>query len=561
MKSQSSFSNPAAAYAKQLIKRNWIIPLLSIAAYLLYVETTFLTSLNRQFFYPDEVESILGFQNFWLFIGTIILGIIIAVMLLRDLHTQESAAFLHALPIKRTTIFMTTIAVGTLMIAVILGVTAICMAGSCHALAHLYPKHEYIVKIQTVFRPSLCGFWFVKAMISTFFTFALALLCGIVTGHTVVHVLLYFYAYIFPWAATAVFDYYRVQSYTGAVSADFDFLTYFPGYTMLNNTYTPSLMVITLLGSLAVLVLGGIIYQRIPLERVPSATLFPALSDFLSYTITLIGMTAFIALFGIGTDIKAHLLGSLLTGLVSSAIIFTVCRMIASSSLQVFHLSQLKKYGLYLLICLCIMLVSVFNIFHLGYQVPSADSIDRIDFIYWHESGGNQMDAQGIDDPEMIKLICKLHQSSLDDIKQKGSHANQDTYGHYHISYHRKGRMMEREYEAGTGQRDILNQIVRKDDSWNQFLDRLDHHCVLSFIKDGVTNEKTINKEDLPGLKDALKKDLSHLTIDSLSEDYLGCDLIAYQKETEHERIQEKSLMLTDSFQETRQYLKQKGYL
>lgn len=149
------------------------------------------------------VQNILGMDNFFVKLGVVIMALLCGVALFNYLHSRQKVDFYHSLPISRSKLFLTNYVSGVLMVVpayVVMHAVAIGFAAALGAGAGIV-----IVEIGKAAAVNL-GFFLCM--------YTIAVLCTVLTGNTIIDVLLGAWALFSPTIVVALLSSYQQTFYT-----------------------------------------------------------------------------------------------------------------------------------------------------------------------------------------------------------------------------------------------------------------------------------------------------------------------------------------------------------
>lgn len=558
MTSRNSSSNPTIAWMKQLVKRNIAIPVIALACYLLVTELILLTSVDTTYFSDWTIKNLMMGRDLFTFVGSVGFGVVLSAAFLHDLHDRASATCVHALPLTRGQMMLAATLTGIMMIAVVQVIVTVAMFGTCNVMLRVHAHHVSFHQMTQLLTLPHCLVWLRNSFLMALFSFALAQTCGVIAGNKIVHLLLVAYMMVLPVCLWLLEVYYLSVTFFGSPhDTNFHLLRHVPLYSLYFTKFAAKDLMIQVVCTVVLLALSFVIYRYVKLERVPSATLFPLFSDFLCFSLTFIGMTFVLML----TDTLmtqghfANRLALCVTSLISSAIIFLICRMIATSSLWVFNITTLKKYLIYIIMTAVIFSATFFNVFGIGKHVPKAEDVTSVTL------STNLMNANvTLSDPAVIQEITTLHRQVID----QGEPNQEGSIVVLSLDYRLKnGKTLNRYYMIDTDETEIVKQyekVLHSDAFYDAYFPAYEKMKAVTlshydYNDDGAQEmSNDIKKEDLPALMTALRQDLKNLEVESLISSNNNWTLAITTGRDEHR------FDLPVDYVHTWAFLKEKGY-
>lgn len=515
MKSASSFSN---TWIRETIRRNRIIPAAAFIAYFVTIILPVLLNYNKFEDIASYSYETLHSGNIFVIGIDLLLAVAVSVMCFSWLHSQSAVIQTHAMPATRTRLFWSTAASGLIMILIPLVLTAVCMLGLHGAHTHSSVDISAYLEASVVFTPVSCLKWLAKETVIILFVYAFANLAAVIAGNHIIHVLLACFLNALPVTVVLMvfqcidtFWYgYRISDYdvVNSLSPVLGTTLYFgpsSGRAMLYGVWIITIVIVSLLSVW--------IYNKAPLERVRSACFFPIAGDVISILLTIIGSTFAALLLALITwedsGVFRSKMGFLAYMLVCSVVIYLICRMIADSSLRVFNLSTIRKYGICLI---CLALFSAFTVFDLAgisTRVSSANQVASVTVDDYHIE--NELT---LTDPELIDDMLKLQKAAIETRNEPIS--SEDLWFPYRYRL-KNGKVQYRSYPISSDQtkkvfRDLLNSDAYKQARRDHLMEFAEGSGQMELVKwDDVTGYSytaTISRGDRTAFIEALIQDL-----------------------------------------------------
>ncbi len=346
----------------------------------------------------NNMEGIMVLNLVFTFAFAVYLGVITLGYMMK----RRSAHFYHALPQKRETLYMTSIASALLCAAIGAAVNLVI------SVVELFVFDVAISEVMTLFATSLF-----KNFIFFITTYAITLFAGSFSGNGLVQVLM-----------TLVIMLYPLATYYGMIIMRGMFATYFyTGYYFENEiiqwfspfsyaivNYFEPIKILPVIISLlvtVVLVLGGNeIYRRRAIENSEKPIVFKKLGAVLKYmlmfTITLYAGLFFYAISNEGIP---NMIFGFISGAVLSFMLFNT--ILEKSPKAMFK--GIKGLAIFALAFALYSLVFCFDIFNMDEYIPSEKGIDHAEI----SISSIEYDDNRFDDPEMIKALVTALKNQL----------------------------------------------------------------------------------------------------------------------------------------------------
>ena len=263
----------------------------------------------------------------------------------------------------------------------------------------------------------------------------------------------------------------------------------------------------------------------------------------------------------------------LLWFVIASVLFFIITRMIADSSLKVFHLSSLKKFGVYLIAAAVFCAFSVFDVTGIENHLPKASNVKSVSIA---SDTLTVPSSVVLEDQDSVQTAINLQEAILHekDIRQDVDGTTTVTL----IYTMKNGNTMARSYTCGLSPAKFKESEsqLRKLASLDEFKQK--NQLRIPAEKAGCelwmddSNSKQLLVKDINGLVDAYNADIRAMDYEALlgrqaSEDEhtYAVDLYYSDRFTTLAADEENEdwgyYTFNSSFKNTINYLKEKGYL
>jgi|GEM_PF-7092552 len=371
--SKGSLLGLSGAWFGYVVKRHWIVSLISILGFFLFIHLPDLFKVGDTDLVNAYMGSVANSTN--ILVNAVIYYFTIATsaMAFDYLHAQDSATIMHSLPFTRGKMFRTTIVAGYLLMLIPIAV--------CAASMLVLPYFSVIGCIK----------WFIDAVVLMSFSYAVANLAGVIAGAVWSHILLAFVLDGIPSLISMLVNVYKGMFLFGYDMGDVmndpvvTWLSPYTHYIARNNTLTFDQlpMVAAFLGAAVLMtVVTGLLYKKVKLERERSTTVFPLVGDLLVILFSFCSLSIMALMFHAALEMESGWAGDktvfLTTAIVSGIISFIIFRMIADGTSRIFNFKNLFKFAFFCLICAGIFAVSVFDVLGVENWSPAPAEVKRV---------------------------------------------------------------------------------------------------------------------------------------------------------------------------------------
>lgn len=464
---QSIGTRTGMALIWENLRRYWTIAFVAALSYFLVTVLPILLNYRDFDLVAGYVgETMIGVNPLVLTID-MVLAVVLSASLLAYLHRGDANIAFHSLPAKREHLFGSVLGSGVVLILLPLLMTSILLLASrgattvvdASALADGVGTGKKAADIITL---AACGKWLVKNLVVSCYTFVVACLAGVLAGTKVIHVLtaLFFNALtgIVLLLSSAYMNAF-LEGYPDNESILFDLARWTNPilYCGTSGTLRGSSVlgyVCFLLAGIVIAALALWIYKRVRLEREGDATVFPLMSDFLCIVVSFVCMSGFAFLAGVFSDSDEFQRDFLLYALCGGIVAFLVFRMVADNTPRIFHLKNLGKFGVFVVLTAVVFAFTVFDVQGYGKYVPASEEITQVSLTQGELFGKPAVFTE----PSQIETIRKLHQSAI----EKRTKDEDVVMGTMTIIYRlQSGKKIARAYQIDAGKLAMLAPLQR----------------------------------------------------------------------------------------------------
>lgn len=583
MKSASSSSNLRNAWFNEISHRFIVIPVVSFITY--FIATILPIILNYSAF--ENVASYTAYtlrgSGATVFIGSA-MAIITSAAVFSYLHDSASAVVVHSMPFGRRKLFTSSFISGFIMMLIPIIATGILfMLVSGAHVSTLHGNSDFVGIL--TFSHSLK--WMLDSIIVVTFVYVMSNLAGIMAGTRLIHVLLAMFINGAPYCLLLIVRAYAVQFFFGYPSELLINKFYYVSavtYSISKDHYigtedlVPELIYIGVI--IAVTLLTIWLYNKVKLERVRSACVFPVVSDILCVLLTFMGMSlgSIILTLVINSDGTMHKTMFLIIAAGLSVVLYIICRMIADGTTKIFNRSSYKKFGIYIVLVAVFFAFTVFDVSGFSTKTPSVKDVTSVELTGPYTT----MDSTTLTDENSIAEVIALQKSFINNryTDMSEEHGTQNTLT---IKYHKKnGLTTTREYDMCSG-KNQPNRLFEKlyntpaFQAANAFKisssTKINSIVLSNEVKstdgDYVSSEYDISRRDYNGLIEAINKDISNRTYkevvtldntgDCIAEVDIDYNLHEYGS-SDYDGEYSTNLYITKGDKYTIAYLKDAGY-
>lgn len=586
------------SYSKTIIKENfsryWAIPVIGFIALFLAGMLPIMMNFRAFKLVRDHAATVMIGASFSINLIIVVIAITASVLVFSYMHNQVSSNAMHAMPVDRKRLFGSAVISGWILTVIPIVVIAFLMLtlrgattapgavtdADIEVTSYLSLQSLEAKDIYTL--PHALGF-IVTSVISATFAYAVACLAAVLSGRTYIHVLLALFLFILPNTLAAM-----AESLCKEYLFGFDGLNVH--YELMNaSSYAlgkggfavdARYVIYYVVLSLLILAVSYKIYSGIKLERIGNAASYPVVGDVLAGLLAIISTIEFSHLFVLisGNSEAEKPLRFVITALISSIVFYSIMRMIADSSTDIFNKRALKQYAVCLGVLAVITAFTVLDVTGYGSRVPAADEVASVKLNTTFPFGLFDVDKE-FEDPELISSVTELQKAIIEDrnteLPEEGYNSAEFTI----IWKLKNGREIKRNYEAKrTASFKNTDAALKKLYNTKAFRDsiildadkdiaRCSRIDLFIYDADWEGESESIEKKDWPGLFDAISKDIRKIPYDRLNEygEYseksnMGIE-IRYKNNNESENSEGGEFIMSSNDKNTYEFLRSKGYI
>ena len=470
---KTSYFSVSAPMIKENFRRFWALPVVaSLVLSDIAGIVPILANYNHENRLAGFINPLLHQDYAFYSCLSLLVPVIAASLVFRYLYSRSSATIMHALPFTRTRLFNSNVLSGLLfsvLPVLVTGLILFCLAKPVYfSKTASYMNgvssidESAILSHINVFSHHMVLCWIGQTLLTVLCVYAISVFAAVLSGSGIIQ---FFTAIGFNFLATAfmtMLTYYFDAFLLGYVTGDsmqtlIACLSPFMGLTT-PAIVTPSgpLVAAYLAGSLILLGLSSVLYQKRKLERTQKAFVFRGIDTAACFLLTFFGMTlAGLVLFSSQTAKWITYAGFAGGGLAA----FLIGRMVVKKSLHIFDFSALKAFAVYAVVAVLFLCVLIFDWTGYEKRIPDTSQVTKVavDDVSLRENdprfdpsyfkGGSKTAQEIYRSPENIQAIAAMHQDILTAYSQKKPSASDDLIFGFH--YYKNGADLQRNYVVG----------------------------------------------------------------------------------------------------------------
>lgn len=593
-----STSSCSKTIIRENLTRYWAVPAMGLLGLLMVGLIPFLISYKSFQFVAGYAISVVSGSSFAINFVITILAVVASSVVFGYLHNPVSSNTMHAIPVRRSGLFASAYVSGWIMTALPIVIFPMFLMIARGAKSNAKLDNETVEALtllvgeirgaKDIFTlPHLLGFIITSLVVATF-VYSLACLAAVLSGRSVIHVLLALFLMILPNTLVLEADAICGGYLFGFRGLDINLAL----INALNYASDKEAFAVDIGYLLYYLALSAIfaaasvfIYKKIKLERIGNATTFPVIGDVLAALLTVmcaIGFAHMLAWIGSDNNIVESAKKFAAIAVVSSILFYIIMRMIADSSFSVFNMKNLAKYGICLAVIAVILTFTAFDITGYGKWVPSDSSVASVHVDSSFPNSVIEVEAD-FKDAKTIEAFAKLQQAA---INEKGKERPENYYSDtFNLTWTLKdGSKKTRSFEAvaakGFDESTAAMKAVYDSEEYRDKM-HIDIKAEVEKSKrirymsysanDAMEDYVDIKKEDWEGVLEAVDKDLSSRSFDKVykiaenaEEEDFSDDIdieVEYKDVKSFDEVSAKTYSVHKGENNLRNFLKEKGYI
>ncbi|MDR0851969.1 MAG: hypothetical protein LBN36_05700 [Clostridiales Family XIII bacterium] len=421
MQSTASSANSArtGAVIRENLRRFWPLTLVFFLA--MFLTSVFqailslVTSDSGAAVWKNHILSVLSGAHPMLILVSFILPVVAAVSVFKYLNQTSAVSVMHAMPFSRRQLFSSNFFSGLILsLAPVLALALTILPFVIGQRFHLISSEPEVVGVLLWFT------WLISIVVVVCFTYALSVFACIITGTTVMNILiaclLNFIVIFLYLLSIAYLDTFLLGFQSSGDSLDLAIYMHPLILSATSGALHFLQIVLYLIASGVVALLAFLLYRVLKTERAGDSVTFRVAGMLLIYIVTLLGMSGIGILFFLGFGEFALYVGAFLGALLT----FIIITMIVRKTPKVFNMDALKHFGIFVIIGAVFMVCTTTDITGYEHRVPNPGAIRsvEVDFIHYpflipyekyHVS-----DVQMVfTDPDSIGHVIALHEALI----------------------------------------------------------------------------------------------------------------------------------------------------
>ena len=398
-----------------------------------------------------------------------VFSVLAAMAVFGYLYNSRSACMMHALPMRRESLFLTQYLAGlSFLLLPLIAVSFVTMVVEMILLPGDWGTALFALLTFVLVMAGLCLFFFSFAVFCAMFTghiLALPAFYGILNG--LVYVIYYLVSLLltqFFYGYRMVYDTFWVicctPVYALTEACGWDIRGFNDGIITTERWYLASPVMVAVYAGVGILltVLALSVYRRRHVESAGDVVSVKLVRPVFKFGVALCSglcLGVFTAsFFGWQADPPV---GLIVSALIWTAVGYFVAEMLLKKSFRVWKAWKGGVLAVAIMAFLCT--VCVFDLFGVEKRVPSADSVESVTLSssMGYPSDGGQLNLE-ISDPEQIEMVIRLHKAAVRE-KNRAEQEGGDEYIYFTISYKLKnGGTLQRRYTSVPVYRNELEQ-------------------------------------------------------------------------------------------------------
>jgi ABC-2 type transport system permease protein len=384
----------------------------------------------------------------------LVIPTVVALLIFNTVHSQKQGLFVHGLPVKRSTNYISTLLAGFTLMAVPIILNGFIL------LIMSFGKYDAIFSSRSVL------LWMLIQLGVIFIMYSVSVFSAFLTGNTAVHIGINIFIHILPLlVALTIFTVSDVFLFGFTQSRDFiaeRILNNNPVIWLFSNTVDAGYnginifkklnMWIYMAGAVVFYILGYLLYKVRKIEANGDVAAFKVFRPILKYSVTTaVAIVTFSATYN-----NLQPIFICITVIIITAIVYFACQMLLNKSFKVF-----KFYKGYLIFLLCCgLFVSFFaftNVFGYETRIPDKNEIESAAV---HNSYNEDLFV--VNDENVIDATRLIHKKSIINIPVvTDNFYKEERNSYYNITYKLKnGNIIERRYRVTKEEFDFAMSLM-----------------------------------------------------------------------------------------------------
>ncbi len=434
----------------------------------------------------------------------IVVPTVVGLMIFRFIHSKKTSIFVHSLPVKRETNYISTVmAAFTLMgIPVILNAFAL-MIISLSGYSQLFGIGD-------------CITWMLFNLFALFIMFSCVCFVASLTGNSFAMIALNVLFHFFVPLLVAGFEIVSKIFLHGFANDEFliskvtdanfpvNLMTIASEWAFGEQEafYVPK-MVMFLVIAVILYILAGILYKKRRMETAEDVAGFKCLNPIFKYLITFMGAIAAFSIFSPSISDSSLVFWCIIA--IVSAVIYFGSEMLLRKSLRVWH--TYKGYlGFVIAFAAMICIFAFTSFFGFESRIPEKEDISKVAFYNYYYG-----ETPYSDNNEVIAKVQEIHSEMLAK-KELVNHYNSDTYIHFEYML-KNGNKLHRRYGVSNDELHEIMNAMYQNQEYKQRSERVFNEMKSVYTMNIYGNEHVEIKDDAKKeeLLECIKKDILNL--------------------------------------------------
>lgn len=444
--------NPLRAWISFCTKRYKIIAFITFLAYFIADILPILLAYNRFEIVFQYVQIVMKGNGPFDIAICVSMGIVTSAVLFGYLHKDSSSTFVHSLPFRRTEIFRSTFISGMILVIMPIVINAavfLLMHGASFSAGieressmwEGLAEAEAILSMHNVFN------WTVRNLVMIFFSYSVSTLAAVVSGTTAIQILLSVLMNFLPTVVVLIFNeamHLFLYGYSHR-SPHLSYLTPY-AYSYSRGAYSivsvlPILSIYVLI-SMCLVISARMVYKSLNLEKAEESIVFPRLGEQLVVLVSVVSVSTVVVVITSMMEVPKPIY-VIVVALIASATFVPVFCMVKDQTFNIFNRKNIRTAGIYTVIMLIMILLSVFDVTGYEKKVPNVDEVDSVTIksdVFFDEG------KKTVSKTETISKVIALQKSLIDEEFSHNDNDNLSSWS-FDISYNLKnGKKISRSY-------------------------------------------------------------------------------------------------------------------
>ena len=533
MKKSSSNNIISTAVINSNIKRFMPVIFLGIIYFFfLYVFPCFFT-VDIDMFLRGELDySMMGVR---LYCAS--MPLITSLALFNFLHKKNAVLFHHSIPVKRSQMYVSLVLAGIILINIPLILLGVYVSA--------------VLNIGIALKVIVFGF------IASTFVFSICTLAGIITGTTVMHFIVACWFNFLPQSIYFVLTSFGEGLLNGYSNEDAMGLIKIMSLETHHFEIASYKSLVYLASAIVILVLAGVLYKKLKLERSENAIVFTSLKIILNIIVSIYFMALLgLVVYSFNNTTLSFIIGSAIGAILGVYLGY----MIFNKTFRIFNAKTLKLAIILVIVSMMLSLAFVYDIFGYENRIPNINEIRsvKIDSSIVERVISDNKEMDSFKGRDNISNVVKIHKRCVSLGKTNSNFDEEIEY--INISYKLKnGDSIQREYRIPINDSVVNNHYKYIFDS-KEFKEKMLFELILPSIdyievNDNETGEVyTISGREIVEFVKILDKDIIEMSYNELLKQDSKYSICVYNKK--HNQIRSLNIFSVD--ENTIKYIKSK---